>query len=60
MKIPVKVTGSNQVLPVKFSLLCVFSVNAISFNPPSVDFGSVFHKNASRCTIVMENHALLP
>ena len=60
MKIPVKVTGSNQVLPVKFSLICTFSVNAISFNPPDADFGSVFHKNASRCTIMMENHALLP
>lgn len=33
MRIPVKVTGANQVLPVKFSLLCVFTVNAITFVP---------------------------
>ena len=33
MRIPVKVTGANQVLPVKFSLLCVFTVNAITFQP---------------------------
>ena len=60
MKIPVVVKGADQVLPVKFNLKCVFSLNAITFNPPSIDFGSVFHKNASRCTIIMENHALLP
>ena len=60
MKIPVKVTGANQVLPVKFNLLCVFTVNAITFMPPQLDFGSVFNKSASRCTLVMENHSLLP
>jgi len=60
MKIPVVVKGADQVLPVKFNLKCVFSLNAITFSPPAVDFGSVFHKNASRCTIIMENHALLP
>ena len=43
MRIPVKVTGANQVLPVKFSLLCVFTVSAISFTPQLVDFGSIFN-----------------
>ena len=43
MRVPIKVTGANQVLPVKFSLLCVFTVNAITFHPPSVDFGTMFN-----------------
>jgi hypothetical protein len=42
MRIPIKVTGANQVLPVKFSLLCVFTVNSITFTPPMIDFGNVF------------------
>ena len=60
MRIPVKVTGANQVLPVKFSLLCVFTVNAVTFTPALIDFGSVFNKTASRFTLTMENHSLLP
>jgi len=41
MRIPIKVTGANQVLPVKFSVLCVFTVNAVTFSPSVVDFGIV-------------------
>ena len=47
-------------LPVKFSVLCVFTVNAVTFAPPLVDFGKVFNKSAARATVVMENHSLLP
>lgn len=60
MRIPIKVTGANQVLPVKFSILCCFSVNAITFKPPLVDFGTVFNQSAAGATIEMENHSLLP
>jgi hypothetical protein len=60
MSIPIKVTGANQVLPVKFTILCVFSVNAITFTPPQIDFGTVFNKSATRVSLMMENHALLP
>jgi len=60
MRIPVKVTGANQVLPVKFSLLCVFTVNAVTFTPPLVDFGNVFNQQAASCVITLENHSLLP
>lgn len=59
MKIPIKVVGANQVLPVKFNIKCCFSVNAITFNPPMIDFGNVYNQLASRATIVMENHSLL-
>jgi hypothetical protein len=34
MKIPVKVVGANQVLPVKFNILTCFSLNTVTFNPP--------------------------
>lgn len=47
MRIPIKVVGANQVLPVKFSILCCFSVNAVTFKPPQIDFGTVFNENAS-------------
>jgi hypothetical protein len=48
------------VLPVKFSLLCVFTVNAVTFTPPLVDFGNVINKLAASCTLTIENHSLLP
>lgn len=51
MRVPIKVTGANQVLPVKFSILCCFSVNAITFMPPQVDFGNVFNQSAACATI---------
>lgn len=60
MRIPVRVVGANQVLPVKFSILCCFSLNTVTFNPPQVDFGTVFNQSAARATIEMENHSLLP
>ena len=60
MRIPIKVVGANQVLPVKFSMLAVFTVNAVTFTPPMFDFGNVFHKSGSRVTVIMENHSLLP
>ena len=47
-------------LPVKFSILVVFTVNAITFQPPVIDFGSIFHKGASKVNITMTNHSLLP
>ena len=60
MQIPIKVTGANQVLPVKFAIKCVFTVNAITFDPPQIDFGNVFNQGAAQATITMENHSLLP
>ena len=60
MRIPVKVTGANQVLPVKFNILCCFSVNAVTFTPPNIDFGNIYNQSASRATLIMENHSLLP
>ena len=60
MRIPIKVTGANQVLPVKFNILCCFSVTAITFTPPQIDFGTVFNQSAAGATIEMQNHSLLP
>lgn len=60
MRIPIKVTGANQVLPVKFNILCCFSVSAVTFDPPQIDFGNVFNQSAARAAITMENHSLLP
>jgi hypothetical protein len=60
MRIPIKVTGANQVLPVKFSLVCVFTVNAVTFSPSLVDFGNVFNQQAASLVINLENHSLLP
>lgn len=60
MSIPIKITGANQVLPVKFNIRCVFAVNAISFSPQNINFGNLFNHSASRVTLNMENHSLLP
>lgn len=58
--IPIKVVGSNQVIPVRFNIIGRFTVNAVTFNPPSVDFGNVYHSSAARVNMQMENHSLLP
>ena len=60
MRIPIKVVGANQVLPVKFTILACFSVSAIIFHPPQIDFGTIFNQSASRATVEMENLSLLP
>jgi len=60
MRIPVKVTAANQVLPIKFNILCCFSVSAITFSPAQLDFGTVFAQSASQATVLVENHSLLP
>lgn len=58
--IPIKVVGSNQVIPVRFNIIGRFTVNAVTFNPTSIDFGNVYHNAASRVNLNMENHSLLP
>lgn len=58
--IPIKVVGANQVIPVRFNIIGRFTVNAVTFNPPSIDFGNVYHTSASRVNMTMENHSLLP
>ena len=58
--IPIKVVGANQVIPVRFNIIGRFTVNAVTFNPPNIDFGSVYHTSASRVNMQMENHSLLP
>ena len=47
-------------MPVKFHILCCFSVNAVTFNPPQIDFGNVFNQSAAKVMVEMENHSLLP
>jgi len=41
-------------------MLCVFTVNAITFTPPALDFGSIYSPAASQCELTIENHSLLP
>lgn len=60
IEIPIKVVGANQVFPVRFKIVGVFTVNAVTFNPPAVDFGNVYHTSESRLNMKMENHSLLP
>ena len=38
----------------------MFTVNAITFSPPLLDFGNTFSQTAVKCELVMENHSLLP
>ena len=60
ISIPIKVVGANQVIPVRFNVIGTFTVNSITFTPPSVDFENVFNTSASRVNMIMENHSLLP
>lgn len=60
MLVPIKVTGANQVLPVKFNIRCVFTVNAITFHPQVADFGNLFHRGGTSTVVQMENHSFLP
>ena len=60
INVSIKVVGSNQVIPVRFNIIGRFTVNAVTFSPPSVDFGNVYHNSGSKVNMQMENHSLLP
>ena len=53
--------GANQTIPVRFRILAVFTVDAVTMNPSALDFGELFQGcNASQIRMTMENHSLLP
>lgn len=58
--IPIKVVGASQVLPIKFNIVAKFTVDSITFNPPTLQFGSIWNQGASRVNFNIENHSLLP
>ena len=60
IEIPIKVIGANQVIPVRFKVVGRFTVNSVTFNPPNIDFGNIYHNSESRVNMKMENHSLLP
>jgi len=60
LKIPLKVVGANQVVPVVFDIKVRLSVDSITFSPDNLDFGDVFLNAGSLLTVKIQNHSLLP
>lgn len=59
-RIPVKIVGAEQVLPVHTVLVGTMTTNTISFEPSVLNFGRVFVGNTSVSRVTMINESLLP
>ncbi|CAD7957811.1 unnamed protein product [Amoebophrya sp. A25] len=59
-KIPVKMVGADQVLPVWTCITGNLTQNDISFAPDKLDFGSVFVDAARYKKVTITNHSKLP
>jgi len=60
INIPIKVVGANQVLPIVFNVVSWFTVDSLTFNPPSFNFGDTWSHEAKWLNAVIENHSILP
>merc|ERR1719265_1593434 len=59
-RIPVKVVGSDQVLPVCTALVGTLSTNDVVFEPPVLNFGQCFVNAATMAELRIVNKSLLP
>jgi len=59
-RIPVRVVGADQVLPVKCELIGILTSNNMSFQPQRLGFGPVFLGSAATTTLTLVNESLLP
>jgi hypothetical protein len=59
-RIPVRVTGADQVLPVNSALIGILTSNNVSFLPSKLAFGSVYLGAAATCTLTIANESALP
>merc|ERR1719265_2458225 len=59
-RIPVKVVGADQVLPVCTALVGTLSTNDVVFEPPVLNFGQCFVNAATMAELRIVNKSLLP
>lgn len=59
-RIPVKIVGADQVLPVWTALVGVLTTNALSFTPPVLSFGLCFVGSAVQALLTITNESRLP
>ena len=59
-KIPIKVVGAEQELPVFCCVVGNLTDNSVSFNPKSLDFGPCFVNSTCYKKIQITNHSKLP
>eukprot|EP00746_Dinoflagellata_sp_MGD_P166659 gnl/MRDRNA2_/MRDRNA2_96709_c0_seq1.p1 gnl/MRDRNA2_/MRDRNA2_96709_c0~~gnl/MRDRNA2_/MRDRNA2_96709_c0_seq1.p1 ORF type:complete len:1652 (-),score=423.00 gnl/MRDRNA2_/MRDRNA2_96709_c0_seq1:82-5037(-) len=59
-RIPVKVVGADQVLPVCTALVGTLSTNDVVFEPPILNFGQCFVNAATMAELRIVNKSLLP
>ena len=60
LSIPLKVVGSDQVVPVLFKLESSFTTTSFSLSPDKLDFGTVFRSIGKRIKVLITNNSLLP
>lgn len=58
-RIPVKILGADQVLPVCTAVVGILTENSIFFEPPSLSFGRCFVGSSSACRLTISNESKL-
>lgn len=59
-KIPIKVTGSNQILPIEFDIVAELTTESISFQPQILDFKDVFLNTGAKLKFTIKSNSDLP
>lgn len=59
-KIPIKVTGSNQILPIEFDIIAELTTESISFQPSLLDFKDVFLTTGAKHKFTIKSNCDLP
>lgn len=60
LQVPIKIAVPDQALPVSFSLLAQLDDSNVTFDPPLVDFGTVYATQATEVTVTLTSHAAVP
>eukprot|EP00750_Incisomonas_marina_P000297 INCI10223.1.p1 GENE.INCI10223.1~~INCI10223.1.p1 ORF type:complete len:1773 (-),score=361.95 INCI10223.1:537-5855(-) len=60
LHVPIKIAVPDQALPVSFSLLAQLDDSNVTFDPPLVDFGTVYATQATEVTVTLTSHAAVP
>jgi len=60
LEVPVRITVPDQPLPVFTTIRARLTDATLSFDPPSIDFGSVPLTEVASLSVKITNHACLP
>ena len=59
-RIPIKVTGANQSMPVNFEIKLQLTSDLVTFAPANLDFKDLYLQNGASVNFKVKNHSILP